>query len=490
MGNLEKKDETGRTERPKVPACSGDEGKTRSRRRKMKVLRIFLIFLAVFLVLGIILRFTLSGMLLTAANKKLPEYFTSAVKLKDVRLLLLDGRVTLGGLTVGQPPGYGQDLLLDLPEASIEVSLWSLLGSELTIDEINLTGFILHLVRDVDGNVNVAHLIRPSEEKTEAEGVTKPIYIRKITLKNATVQYTDSALGDESLDVAARQFEAVITDVYLNSARSHGQSLPGKLKATAQIVQPKFSAAPLGIVARFGYFYSDQPIPELNGAVRLAGVELQSLRAFVKQDKAQVIGGDIMDFNGDISMAPEVFDCILGIVTPSGSSLRMKIGGTPYQPLVDKSSFQGIIADRTGEAGLNALKNLPSTGEELGRTAVSSATTAGGVAGKMLMGIGTALFKTATSLSKGNMSEAGGNLEESASTTLPGNAKEMYDKTGASLSSGISKTGSAAAGIGSERARIWRDDTQRRWAGNWDEACKSVQQKPFPTPVHPGSAGK
>ncbi len=455
----------------------------------MKALRISVVCLIVIFALLICARIALPGILVSVANKQFSKYFTSPVNVKAVHLGVLDGLVSLQGLTVGQPPGFGNDQLLDLPEASIKVSVWSLVTSRLTIDEVTLTDFIFHLVRDKEGNVNVACLIRAAEGKTAAEGAPRPIYIKKVTIKRSTVQYTDPTLGDETLDVKAKQFEAVIADVYLNSVRSHEQSLPGKLEATAQVVQPGFSDAPLGIVARFGYFYSDQSIPELNGAVRLAGLELQSLHAFINQDKAQVIGGDIMDFNGDISMAPEVFDCTMGLVTQSGNSLSLKVGGTPYQPLVDKNSFQGIIADRAGEAGLNAMKNLPGTGEELGRTAYSSATTAGGAVGKMLTGIGTAIFKTAVSVSKGDMSEAGGNLEETASATLPNNVKEMYEKTGANLSTGISKTGSAAAGIGGERARSWRDDTQRRWASNWEATRISVQQKPFPLPQLDSSRG-
>lgn len=480
MNDTKKTDRTQKVVRSQDPMVSGGSGTARLRHRKMKALRISVICLTVIFVLVICARIVLPGMIVSVANKQFSKYLTSSVKLKTVHLGLLDGRATIQGLTVKQPVGFGNDLLLDLPDVKIKVSVWSLMTSHFIIDEVTFTDLIFHLVRDKEGKVNVGCLIRSAQKKPEAEGVPKPIYIKKITVKNSTVQYTDFALGSEPLDVKAKKFDAVITDVYLNSVRKHEPSLPGKAEATAQIVQPGFSDAQLGIIARFGYFYSDQSIPELNAAVRLAGAELHTLNAVVKQDEAQAIGGDIMDFNGDLSMAPEVFDCILGIVTPSGNSLCLEVGGTPGQPLVDKNSFQGILADRIGEAGLNTLMNAPGTGEELGRTAVSSATAAGAGAGKILMGIGTAIYKAAISVSKGNMSEAGENL---MTDTSAANAKEMYENTGASLSAGISKTGAAAVGIGSGHARLWRDDTQRRWTRNWEAACENVQQKPFPSPV-------
>lgn len=489
MDEIKNTDSTNKTLRSQDQTTLVEKGASCSYRWKIKVLRISVICLIIVCLLLICARIALPGMLVSVANKQFSNYFTSLVKLKAVHLDLLNGSATVQGLTVRQPDGFGGDLLLDLPEAKVKVSIWSLITSSLIIDEVTITDFIIHLVRDKEGKVNVPCLIRSAEVKPNSEENPKTIHIKKITVKNSTVQYTDYALGSEPLDVKIKQFNAVITDIYLNSTRSHEPSLPGRVEATAHVVQPKFSDAPLGIIARFGYFYSDQPIPELNAGVRLAGLELQTLHALVKQDNAQAIGGDIMDFNGDLSMAPEVFDCSLGVITPSGDSLHLKVKGTPHHMLVDENSFQGIIANRLGEAGLNIIMNIPGTGEELGRTTVSSTKAASEGVDKMLTGIATTLFKTAISVSKGNMSEAGVNLIEGGSATLP-NTQDMYGGASASLSSGVSRIGSASAGIGSEHARIWRADTQRRWTSNWETACKNIQQKPFPSPVSSTSTPK
>lgn len=57
--------------------------------------------------------------------------------------------------------------------------------------------------------------------------------------------------------------------------------------------------------------------------------------------------------------------------------------------LVDENSFQGIVANRLGEAGLNIIMNIPGTGEELGRTTVSSTKATSEGVDKMLTGIAT-----------------------------------------------------------------------------------------------------
>ncbi|MFA6569279.1 MAG: AsmA family protein [Victivallales bacterium] len=450
----------------------------------MKKLRITVIFLTLIVVTGISVRIALPTVLVAIANKQLSKYLASPAKLKTVHLGLLDGRVTVQGLTVRQPDGFGDDLLLDLPEAKVKLSVRSLFSSPLTVDEVMVKDLTVHLIRDKDGKVNVTCLLRPLKGKPATTVSQKPIYVRKITAKNLTIQYTDFALSKEPLDIKINQFGAVITDVYLYPDRSHEQSLPGRAEATARIVQPGFSDAPMGIIARFGYFYSDQSIPAVNAAIRLAGLELQTLHAVATQGAAPAIGGDIMDFNADVSMAPEVFNCTLAIVTPAGNSLSLTLGGTPRQPLVDKGSISGILGDRTGEAGLNALKNIADTGEELRRTAVSSVTVFGAGADKMLTGIATGLFRVATRVSEGKMSEAGANLRETTLESLS-NTREMVGTTGASLSDGAMKTGVVA--VGNDCAREWRADIQRRWTRNWEAACKSVQQKPFPLPAPPAS---
>ena len=428
--------------------------------------------LAVIVVLGTGVRIALPVLLVAVGNSRLSRHLTSAAKLKTVDLGLLDYRVTVQGLTVNQPDGFGGDLLLDLPEATVKVAVSSLFGSPLTVDEVMIADSTLRLIRDRDGKVNVACLLRPAEGGPEAAGAPKPVHIKRIVVKNVTVQYTDLALSEEPVDVTINRVDAVITNLHLDPARSGEHSLPGRAELTAHIVQPGFPDAPLGVVARFGYLNPGQPIPAAHAAIRLAGLELRPWHALMPRGVSQAIGVDIMDFNVDVALAAELLDCTVAIVTPAGDALRLKVGGTPRQPLVEAGGIRGMLGDRAREAGLNTLENAVGTGRELGRTAVSSGVAVGKGAGETVWGLATGLLRTATSVANGNTSAAGADLRDTASAAVT-NAAGMLGKTGASVVTGAVKTGSATAG--GDRDQVWRADTQQRWDRSWKEACKSVE---------------
>lgn len=456
-----------------------EQGKTV---RKRKTLRIVIICLSALIVLGIVLRILLSPMIVYIANRQLPKYFASEAKLKEVHLEILGGRATIRGLTIKQPKGYGDDLLIDLPEIKVKVNVWSLFASTLTVDEIIVTELKLHLVRDKDGKMNVANILPPAEErKPEPSEAPKAVRIKKISVRNSSVQYSDSALGKELFDVKAGKVDSDFTNIYLNCVHPQKQTLPGKAELTAHVMQHGFSDALLGIIVRFGYIGPEEPVPALNGAIRLGGLELQTLHAVAAQELPQAIGGDIMDFYADISMAADIMDCKIGIITPTSNTISMNIGGTPYDPLVDRNNFPYILGNRAGEAGFNILKDAAKAGEEIGSASLSSLKALAEGGEKMFKRIGTSIYNASASVSQGNIAEAGDNLAQSASGPVSDSAKETFDKTGASLSEGVGKAGNAFAGT--ERSKAWRADVLRRWTASWEAACKSVQEKPFPQPA-------
>ncbi|OGV76438.1 MAG: hypothetical protein A3K18_12790 [Lentisphaerae bacterium RIFOXYA12_64_32] len=445
----------------------------------MKKRRIAVICLAASVVVAIGVRLALPAMLVAVANKQFSKCLTLPVKLNAVHLGVLAGRVTFEDLAVRQPDGFGGDLLLKTPEVEVKVAGWSLLGSALTVDEVIVTDLTVHLVRDKEGKVNLAGLLRPQKWNS------KPIHFKKITVRNSTVQYTDFAAGNEPLDVTIAPFDGVITDVYLDPARSTEHSLPGRAEVTARIVQPGFSDALLGIVARFGYIDPDQPVPPTNAAIRLGGLELQPLHAVVPPGMPREIGGDVMDVNLDVAMTAEMLDCTVAIVTPAGDSVSLKVGGTPRQPVVDEDRMRSMRGDRTDEAGLNALRNVGGTGKELGGTAFSSVAAVGKGTGKMVGGFVIGLFKTVSSVSQGHMSGAGTGLRDTTWATVTDTAG-MLGNTVACLAKGARRTGSAV--VGGDRDQVWRADVQRRWSQSWEEACKNVQEKPFPLTVPSAAA--
>ncbi len=363
--------------------------------------------------LGILVSIVLPAILFAAVNLQLSQHLTSSAKAKAVRFDVFTGWATVQGLTITQPSGFGGDLFLDLPEIKVKVAVRSLLGSSWIIDEVMVTGATARLIRRKDGKVNVAGLFRTAEGKPGEAGASKPIHIKKIIVKNVTVRYTDLALSPEPVDVRIIQCDAVITDVFLDPVRIPESFLLGKMKVTAKILQPGFTDAPLGIIAQFGRLTFDQPIPTATVAVRLAGLELKPLQAVIPQGMSQIIGGDIVDVNVDAAMMAEELECRVAIVTPAGNSVRLKVGGTPRQPVVDNGSIWGALENRAGEAGMNALGNIAGKCEDLGNVVLA-------------LGVG--------------------------------------------MGSGVRKTNPIV--VNRDQAQVWRADIQRRWSRSWEDACK------------------
>ena len=72
----------------------------------MKMLRITVICLTVWVVLGIGVRMALPTILVVTAKHQLAKCLTAPVKLETIHLGLLGGRATVQGLTVAQPVGF------------------------------------------------------------------------------------------------------------------------------------------------------------------------------------------------------------------------------------------------------------------------------------------------------------------------------------------------------------------------------------------------
>jgi len=427
--------------------------------------------------LGTASRMALPIVLVTIGNRELPRHLAAPAKLNAINLGLLDYRATLRGLKIHQPDGFGSDLLLDLPEVGVKLVPSSLFGSPLTIEEVRIADLSLHVVRDRDGALNVLRLFQPTAAEPAAKGTRKPMHIKRIAVGTLTIRYTDFTLAEEPAEVTIQCVDAVVTDVYLDVGGNGGHPLPGRAEMTGFLVQPGMSEAPLGIIARFGHIDTAQPIPAGRAAIRLAGLELQPWHVLLRRRLSRTIGGDITDVNVDAAISTDALDCIVALVTPAGDSLKLRVGGTPRQPLVEQDDIRGIVADRAREAGLNTLGNIGDTGEELGRTALSSATTAGKGAATTVWGTATGLFKTASSVSKGDLAAGGADLLGTLRGVVT-NAGDMVGDTGTSLITGGVQTASAVGG--GDRNERWRADTQQRWARNWEQARKSVDEYSAP----------
>lgn len=124
----------------------------------------------------------------TAATKTL----NVGVRVGDVDLAIMAGKLGLNNLLINNPPGYQHDKLLELKDARINVDVRSLLSDTVNIREIKLDGVNLVLEqRGVTGN-NLQDIIKAiprGEPKAEGEAKKpgKKLHIDNLEITDVTV---------------------------------------------------------------------------------------------------------------------------------------------------------------------------------------------------------------------------------------------------------------------------------------------------------------
>jgi len=111
------------------------------------------------------------------------------VRVDDVDLSVLKGRIGLQNLTINNPPGYQHDKLLELSRADILLEAKSLLGDMVTITEITLDGADVVLEqRGVSGN-NLQDIIEKlPEDEAGSVPTGKKLHIDTLTITHAKVK--------------------------------------------------------------------------------------------------------------------------------------------------------------------------------------------------------------------------------------------------------------------------------------------------------------
>ena len=158
----------------------------------MKKLFRLLSFLLAALVIVIIVAVIALGLFANRAMKVAVESagtkaLNVGVRVGDVDLSFLNGRMSLQDLTINNPPGYQHDRLLELSRAVIILNAKSLLEDTVNITDIRLDGANVVLEqRGVSGN-NLQDIIEklPPEKDTEPAG--KKLHIDTLEITNAKV---------------------------------------------------------------------------------------------------------------------------------------------------------------------------------------------------------------------------------------------------------------------------------------------------------------
>ena len=110
------------------------------------------------------------------------------VKVDDVDLSILGGKIAFKNLLIDNPPGYENERFLALKDAQIEVDLASLMSDVVNIKNIKMDGVDLTLEQKGITSNNLKDIIKsiPSSDKQPSEPSGKKLHIDNLELTNVT----------------------------------------------------------------------------------------------------------------------------------------------------------------------------------------------------------------------------------------------------------------------------------------------------------------
>ena len=110
------------------------------------------------------------------------------VRVDDVDLSILNGRIGIRNLTIHNPPGYHHDRLLELSRAAILLDTKSLFDDVVRITDMKLDGALVVLEqKGVSGN-NLQDIIERLPDEQDAEPAGKKLHIDTLEITNAEVK--------------------------------------------------------------------------------------------------------------------------------------------------------------------------------------------------------------------------------------------------------------------------------------------------------------
>lgn len=151
-----------------------------------------------------------------------------ATTLDRLKLGLFSGNSTLGGLQLGNPPGYRSEYFLRLDDGALDLSLRNLLNETVEIDRLTLSGIHVNLVREKPGlncRTIIDH-IRKLQAGDEAKADSgKKFVIHEVVLKDIRVNIDLLPIGGKLTQLDVPIPELILKNVGSEDARGENLTL-------------------------------------------------------------------------------------------------------------------------------------------------------------------------------------------------------------------------------------------------------------------------
>ena len=164
------------------------------------------------------------------------EVTNAQVRVREVKLNLAEGKATLSGLTVANPPGFSSEPLFTLDNISVVMNISSLTGSVYLIEDISIDG--VHVLAEQKGAItNVQKFMdgMPKSNAPDDVGATGSseadikLAISRIDFSGGTMELRSDQIGDQSIELKKLQFRNIGTPENGLTPEEAGKKIAGQL---------------------------------------------------------------------------------------------------------------------------------------------------------------------------------------------------------------------------------------------------------------------
>jgi uncharacterized protein involved in outer membrane biogenesis len=152
------------------------------------------------------------AVIFTSGKNMITKFLTQGVfkqvtglnlKIQSLNLGLLSTLIDIRGIKLLNPKGFEDPLMVNMPEAYVDMDLGSIFGGKIHLQEVRLNIEELMIIKNRDGKINIHYLqssglSKPSSE-SDSRDKKKPLpkmQIDRLSLKMGKVIYKDYSTGD------------------------------------------------------------------------------------------------------------------------------------------------------------------------------------------------------------------------------------------------------------------------------------------------------
>ncbi len=185
---------------------------------------------------GYYLMQNLDGIVKSLVEEVGTEVTNAQVRVREVKINLAEGRATLSGLTVANPPGFSSDPLFTLGNISVAIDTSSLTGPVYLIEEISIDG--VHVLAEQKGAITNVQKFMDGMPKsgdsddvgdTGSNEVDIKLAIGRIVFSDGTMELRSDQIGNQSVELKKLQLRNIGTAENGLTPGEVGEKIAGQL---------------------------------------------------------------------------------------------------------------------------------------------------------------------------------------------------------------------------------------------------------------------